>query len=189
MNYWRLGVAAILFMAGYYFLSPTDSLLLAVLAIVCYLLSGSLAGWLKKSFRKPIILFDLHGVLIDGDLQVENLREIPGTRSLIRRLRSKYFVAALTNFSPELINFYDKKFGLMAEFDAFFYSGKYGIRKPDARIFDIVIKGIGVRPSDIVFLDDVEENVAAAKKAGLQAILFKNPSQAEAALREMGVNA
>src|SRR3989344_4223578 len=98
LNYWRLAVAAVLFVAGYYLLSLDDGFEVAALAVVCYLLSGSVAGWFKKSVRKPVILFDLHGVLIEGDMQLENLREIPGTRSLIRRLRGKYFVAALTNF-------------------------------------------------------------------------------------------
>ena len=188
LNYWRWGTAAVVFLVSYAVLSPEEPVLLAALALLSLLLSGWSGRWLKKTVRKPVILFDLHGVLIDGDMQVENLKEVPGTRDLIRRLRGNYFVAALTNFSPELIRFYDKRFGLMGEFDAFFYSGQYGIRKPDARIFGIVVKGIGVRPSDIVFIDDVGENVAAAKKAGLRAILFQSPAQARAALHELGVS-
>ncbi len=149
------------------------------------------ANWIvqasKKLLRKEIILFDLHGVLVAGDFEVEDLHEVPGTRDLVRRLRKNYFVAALTNMSPEIWGFWNSKYKLSQEFDAVFYSGKYGIRKPEARIFEIVMKHVGVNASKIIFIDDRKENVDAAKKLGMRGIVFENARQCEKELQTMGI--
>ena len=187
INYWRWAFV-ILLMAAFFILFPTaDEFLLALGLLVAYFLAGPLYRRVKKTFFKPIMLFDLHGVIIAGDFQVEDIYELPGTRDLMRRLRKRYFTAALTNFSPELINFYNRKFGLMGEFDAFYYSGQYGIRKPDERVFHLVLRDLGVRASDVIFFDDVEANVQAAGKLGLKTILFRSASQAEKELNTMGI--
>jgi FMN phosphatase YigB (HAD superfamily) len=37
---------------------------------------------------------------------------------------------------------------------------------------------LGVHPSEVVFLDDVEANVAAASQLGMRAVLFQSTTQA-----------
>jgi putative hydrolase of the HAD superfamily len=52
-------------------------------------------------------------------------------------------------------------------FDAVVISAEVGMRKPEERIFLLATELIGLDPAECVFIDDIEENVAAAQAAGL----------------------
>ncbi len=62
--------------------------------------------------------------------------------------------------------------------DLIIYSHEVGLRKPERRIFELTCERLGVAPHEVVFLDDVEESVAAARDLGMQAILFQTTTQA-----------
>ena len=49
--------------------------------------------------------------------------------------------------------------------------------KPEARIFELAIKKAGVAPENIFFTDDRLENIEAAQRAGIQALLFQSETQ------------
>jgi putative hydrolase of the HAD superfamily len=49
--------------------------------------------------------------------------------------------------------------------------------KPDARIFELAIQKAGVAPENIFFTDDRTENIEAAQRAGIQALLFQSETQ------------
>lgn len=51
-----------------------------------------------------------------------------------------------------------------------FASHELGLRKPDAAIYEAVEQAMGVEPGGIVFFDDLEDNVQAARSRGWQAI-------------------
>ena len=189
VNWWRWAFVVGL-MLGFMVVFPftsNDILLFLLEVAVAYFVSGYLYRWVKKTFFKPILLFDLHNVLIAGDWEVEDFYERPGTRELLRRLRKRYFVAALTNMSPSLWKMSNRQFGFTSEVDATFYSGNYGIRKPDARVFQIVLRELGARPRDVIFIDDREENVAAARKLGMMGVVFVDASQGEKELNKLGI--
>ncbi|HYY79482.1 MAG TPA: HAD-IA family hydrolase [Actinomycetes bacterium] len=62
--------------------------------------------------------------------------------------------------------------------DVLVYSHEVGIEKPDQRIYQVTCERLGVRPSEAVFLDDVEANVVAASQLGMRAVLFQSTTQA-----------
>lgn len=57
--------------------------------------------------------------------------------------------------------------------DFIIYSHEVGLAKPDSRIYALTSQRLGVQPQEIVFLDDVERNVAAAAAYGFHAILYQ----------------
>lgn len=60
---------------------------------------------------------------------------------------------------------------LFAElFDTVVISAEVGMRKPERRIFLLATERLGLEPADCVFIDDIEENAAAARAVGLAAI-------------------
>jgi putative hydrolase of the HAD superfamily len=56
--------------------------------------------------------------------------------------------------------------------DSEFYSCFIGSAKPEAAFFEKVIAQLGCQASAVLFLDDRLENVQAAKRLGINAILF-----------------
>ena len=57
-------------------------------------------------------------------------------------------------------------------FDFVVDSSSVGVRKPDPRIFEIALQRLpGIAAAEVVFLDDYEANVDAARALGLQAII------------------
>jgi putative hydrolase of the HAD superfamily len=62
--------------------------------------------------------------------------------------------------------------------DAIVYSHQEGIEKPDRGADELVCARLGVRPEEVVFLDDVRANVAAARACGMQGVLHRGDAAA-----------
>ncbi len=63
--------------------------------------------------------------------------------------------------------------GLAKDLDGAFFSYQFGVRKTDAEYWRKLLAELGnPNPSDVEFWDDDEENVAAAKSAGIDAHFF-----------------
>jgi putative hydrolase of the HAD superfamily len=71
---------------------------------------------------------------------------------------------------------------VLALFDPVVISGEVGLRKPDPRIFALVLELLGLPAGRVAFVDDVPPNVAAAAEAGLHAILHVDAAATRAAL-------
>jgi len=52
-------------------------------------------------------------------------------------------------------------------------SGDVGIRKPDIGIYETLIQACGSRIEEILFVDDREKNVVAARELGIETIMFE----------------
>lgn len=70
----------------------------------------------------------------------------------------------------------------MARFDARTYSCDIGVAKPDPRAYRVCAERLGVDPADVLFIDDTERNVLAARETGMAAEVFSGPDQVRALL-------
>ena len=52
-------------------------------------------------------------------------------------------------------------------------SGDVGVRKPDSEIYKILVERSGYKINELLFVDDREKNVMAARDLGIETILFK----------------
>jgi putative hydrolase of the HAD superfamily len=59
-------------------------------------------------------------------------------------------------------------------FDELIISAKVGMVKPDPRIFHLAVERLRVQPAEAIFIDDIEENVEAARGEGLIAIQYQD---------------
>ena len=72
-----------------------------------------------------------------------------------------------------------KQFGILDFFAVRLYSYEFGFRKPDTRIFKIAAEKIGEPPENILFVGDrIHEDVKAAIRIGMQAVLKIGPATA-----------
>ena len=67
-----------------------------------------------------------------------------------------------------------QKFSFMKWVTGGTYSFIEGSMKPEPLIYQQAIKKSGVRPEHILFIDDLEANVLAARDQGLNAICYRN---------------
>lgn len=70
-------------------------------------------------------------------------------------------------------------------FERLFASCEMGKRKPTREAFEAVVSSVGVNANEILFFDDLLENVLGARKAGLQAVHVQNPKDTEKAIESL----
>jgi|AraplaMF_Cvi_mMS_1032046.scaffolds.fasta_scaffold00012_260 putative hydrolase of the HAD superfamily len=75
-----------------------------------------------------------------------------------------------------------KELGLAAHVDGIFYSAALGHRKPSEAFYALASERAEASPSDIVFIDDVQENIESARRFGWQAIHWTGEIALDAAL-------
>ena len=61
-------------------------------------------------------------------------------------------------------------------------SAKIGLRKPDPRIYQMMVTALGVDPKHCVYLDDLGVNLKPARDIGMATIKVTNAPQAIAEL-------
>jgi putative hydrolase of the HAD superfamily len=96
-------------------------------------------------------------------------------------------VAMLNNESRELNDFRLEKFGLHEYFDCFISSCYVGLRKPHPEIYRLALDLLQRDPDEVVFIDDREGNIEAAKKLGIHGIVHKTAAQTADELGRLGV--
>ena len=105
---------------------------------------------------------------------------------LVKRLRGEYKIGLLSNLEDAGVEVI-KKQGLEENFDEIVYSCKVGFIKPDEKIYQIMLKKLGVKAEEAVFIDDKEINIDGAKKAGMKGIVFLNYQKLVQDLKLLGV--
>jgi putative hydrolase of the HAD superfamily len=59
-----------------------------------------------------------------------------------------------------------------------------GVRKPEARIYEMTLERLGLPAGACLFVDDLEPNIEGARRAGMPAVHFRDNEQAIAAIRQ-----
>jgi putative hydrolase of the HAD superfamily len=67
---------------------------------------------------------------------------------------------------------------VMVLFDHVIESAKIGLRKPDPRIYQMMVEALGVDPKACVYLDDLGVNLKPARDMGMTTIKVANAPQA-----------
>jgi len=118
--------------------------------------------------------------LLSGDLRPEMVEAL-------RRVRARLKTGCITNNLPA--NAIGSAGGrtlyiaeVMALFDHVIESAKIGLRKPDRRIYQMMVDVLGVDPRGCVYLDDLGVNLKPAREMGMTTIKVVNASQALAEL-------
>jgi glucose-1-phosphatase len=98
---------------------------------------------------------------------------IAGAEGLLERVRAKYRVAFLSNSNEVHAETIPKKFAtLFQKDDRFIFSHRFKVAKPDPEMFQRALEIIGALPQHVVFVDDLIENVIAARSIGIQSFQF-----------------
>ena len=109
--------------------------------------------------------------------------------ALIEALRSSYRVSILSNADRTLEERLRDGLRLHHLFDDVISSAVVGMAKPERRLYRLAAERLGLAPDECVFIDDREDNVAAAREVGMQGIHFRvhRGDDLAAQLAELGV--
>ena len=104
---------------------------------------------------------------------------------LMRELRSAgYRMALLTNNVREWEPLWRPMLPVDEIFETVVDSAFVGVRKPEPRIYEITLERLGLPGERCLFVDDVLVNCEGARKAGMDAVHFRDNEQAIAEVRE-----
>lgn len=109
---------------------------------------------------------------IERDYLDTCLRIDPEFMGVAEKLAKNYSLAILSNDVREWSNYLRAKFDLNGLFKLVIISGEVGYRKPDKRIYKILLNRIQSSPLDCVFVDDRSKNLLPASEIGIKTIKF-----------------
>ena len=118
--------------------------------------------------------------LLQGDLRPEMVEAL-------KRIKGKFKTGCITNNLPA--NAIGSMTGrslyvaeVMVLFDHIIESAKIGLRKPDPRIYRMMVETLKVDPKACVYLDDLGVNLKPAREMGMTTIKVASAAQAIAEL-------
>ncbi|WP_028660379.1 HAD-IA family hydrolase [Nocardioides insulae] len=88
-----------------------------------------------------------------------------------RSVKGEVGLAILSNSGDGAHREEERRFGFSAVFDPICYSHEIGVNKPDPRAFRAALSAMDTAPEEVVFIDNLEDNVAAASELGMHSIL------------------
>lgn len=108
-------------------------------------------------------LFDRHA---DVNWEVMNL---------VKKLRATHQTILFSDSFNGPYEKYDSQVGGMENFfDKIILSHKLKIHKEESKMYQHLVDQSGVKPEEMVFIDDWEKNLKIAKQFGIEGILFKS---------------
>jgi putative hydrolase of the HAD superfamily len=100
---------------------------------------------------------------------------VPGIEEVLDRVRKHYRIAFLSNSNEVHADLIPRKFAaLFQKDDRFVFSYRFKCAKPDPEMFQRALEVCGALPHHAVFIDDLLENVFAARALGMKAFQFRD---------------
>jgi putative hydrolase of the HAD superfamily len=137
----------------------------------------ALGEWDLKMTVKEIIDLMISGYEVNKDAQ-----------GLVRKLRREGIKAAIcSNNFPERIEGLNKRFDFLKDFDVVVLSYEVGALKPERKIYEELIGRSGVKPEEILYSDDRQDVIKAAKSLGINVFFYEKFEDFEKHLKKFGV--
>jgi glucose-1-phosphatase len=108
--------------------------------------------------------------------------------SLLEGLALRYRLLLLSNTNAIHFEMLRANYGhLLRHFHGLVLSYEVRAMKPQPAIYQAAIERAGCRPEECFFTDDIAEYVAAARRAGIDAVQFQSARQIEEELNRRGI--
>jgi putative hydrolase of the HAD superfamily len=98
-------------------------------------------------------------------------------RQLFLRLKHTYPIYLLSNFQAVPFANLRELHPFLYQADGTVISAHHKLMKPDPKIYDYLLTHYFLKPDQTVFIDDLPDNISAAKQAGIHGIVFESTDQ------------
>jgi epoxide hydrolase-like predicted phosphatase len=113
---------------------------------------------------------------------------IPSTIELIRKLKSRYKIYAISNVDKDTSSYAVKKYGeIYSLFGNHVFSFQAGMAKPDKGIYRHALKKFKLKPEECIYIDNQPENIPPARELGIEAVRFQGTEKLKNDLKALGV--
>ena len=110
----------------------------------------------------------------------------PETVELLYRLKRKGFpLYCLSNMHFASIEYLERTHTFWDVFQGRVISCRLQLCKPEAAIYEHLLREFGLKAEQTLFIDDVQKNLDAAAKLGIHTLRFENAAQCERELRAL----
>lgn len=116
------------------------------------------------------------------------LQEIPGMVHLVKDLQRQGYQTALLSNVRESQAAIKRKLGYYNLFDPVLFSYEIGIKKPDPEVYKLLLSKLQALPQSVLFIDNNQRNVDAAKELGIDGIVFIDSGQLIQELKKRGID-
>ena len=111
---------------------------------------------------------------------------IPG--SMLEGLHRRYRLVLVSNTNALHFEMIRETYrDLLRHFDALVLSYEVHAMKPSAGIFQAAVECAGCRPEECFYTDDIAAYVEAARRMGIDAVVFESRTQLEGEMRRRGI--
>jgi len=90
-----------------------------------------------------------------------------------------HWLGLLSNTNHLHVDYFLREYPVFERFHGHVFSHEVGCAKPQAAIYELAIRELGLEPERTVYLDDLEANVAAGEAHGFLAFQYTGQSVAE----------
>jgi putative hydrolase of the HAD superfamily len=122
-----------------------------------------------------------------NDARVLALKEVPGMVNLIKELQKQGYQTALLSNAGERPAAIRRRSRFYPLFQPALFSADIGSKKPDRKVYEILLNQLKVPPQAVLFIDNKQENIDAAKLLGIDGIVFSNIDQLILELEKRGI--
>lgn len=127
----------------------------------------------KENLRRDLPECLHEAALKAADYHIGMLPMIEGMDELLHKLKNDGFKLYITSNMDEYHAKQMRTLELAKYFDGMIFSAEIKIGKPHKDFFLEACRQFGVKPTDCLFIDDLEANVVAARELGIEGLVFK----------------
>lgn len=139
-------------------------------------------SWAIKEWKIDLTVNQVIKLLING---YESNQEV---LDVLRRVKNNgYKTLVCSNNFPARVKGLDDRFHFLDDFDGTVSSYQVRATKPSEDIFLELVKRSEVKPEEIVFADDNEDNLEGARKIRIEAFFYEGFDKFVNKLKELGV--
>jgi putative hydrolase of the HAD superfamily len=147
-------------------------------------------GCTPDEFAEGVVADWQLGVPPDRFLQIFEAWPIgpfAGSAALLEDVQGSVPIGCCSNTNVVHWSYQSQHWPLLEVFDHSFLSFELGLVKPDREMFEAVGERVPAEPDRVLFLDDVVQNVDAARSYGFRAEQVHGPEQCRAVLEGLGL--
>jgi putative hydrolase of the HAD superfamily len=110
----------------------------------------------------------------------------PGTLELMEDIKARGFkLGILSNMPFDFLGWLKTELPVFHKVDLALFSCELALIKPEKKIYEILAERLGCNFENIVFFDDMRENIDAANALGIRGFVWKNVEEARSQLQKL----